>query len=1127
MRKMIYFITAVFVILLNINAKYIHHCLKVDINPDSHFINVVDKISFKKNAIKSKMFFLLDKNLTVSSNTPGLIIRLDKSKINAKDFGMDVQDFSKTSNISQNKYLMIINNDIKNKSEITLTYTGKINYEIKSLGSKYDRGFSQTPGLISDRGIYLAGSTYWIPWFNEDFMTYDLTVTVPKTWDIVSHGKRTTHKIIKDKKLIKWESKNPVEEIFIIGAKFHEYGISLNSTKIMVFLRTPDENLANKYLETTVQYMKMYGKLIGDFPYAKFALVENFWETGYGMPSFTLLGQKIIRFPFILHSSYPHELLHNYWGNSVYVDFKSGNWCEGLTVYMADHLIKEQRGQGLSYRRDKLQRFTDYVNAKNDFPLSKFLSRDSSYSEAIGYGKSMMVMEMLRYITGDKLFIKALQKFYRDNKFKSASYDDIRIAFESVTGKNLKPFFKQWIKRRGAPELKISNVKCDNKDKTEYRLSFRLSQIQKEDVFTLDIPVAVSFKDTIKFINVKMNKKEQSYVLSFHNKPLLIQVDPRYNVFRRLNYLEIPPTLSKIYGSSNILVVLPSGANKKDFSAYLKLSERWNKKNIEVILDKDITVLPSDKDIWIFGSKNLFENIIYKGIAVYDAEIKTDTVRFGQRVLDTKDNSFVISLRNPNNPKKTVNWLKVRTPETIDTLANKLMHYGKYSYLAFQGKDVVNSAKGNWNAIQSPLMVKIDKNEKSKAFTKLPKRNALAYLRPLFSAKRMMKHIKFLASDKLRGRGLGTPGIELAANYIVEQFKKIGLKPGGENGDYFQSFTTVINAQGKKGVVKNIIGYIQGTEPKYSKEAVIVSAHYDHLGLGWPDVKSGNRGKIHNGADDNASGISVMLELAQLLNKTYKPKRSIVFIAFTAEENGLIGSKYFVNNYKKFPMKKIIGNINLDTVGRLKGQKILVLNTSSAREWKFIFTGAGYVTGIASEMVSQQITASDQKSFIIKGIPAVQIFSGGHLDYHTPEDDIDKIDSDGLIKIASFVKEGIVYLADTDKKLTFKGLDNAKEHQKTNKKSSKRRNKRVSTGIMPDFAYNGRGVKIVLIKKDSPADKAGLRLGDIIIKLGKYKADNLREYSNDLKHFKPNDKTVITYIRDGKEFTTTIVLSKR
>jgi hypothetical protein len=1106
----------------------IHHKITVSLNPDSHYLEAVDKIILPKNMNKSSLYFLLVKDLTVKCLTPGIRIKLDSSKIKAGDFGMDVEDFSQSSSISQNKYRIIFNKESEGKSAIILRFSGKIYYELKQMGGEYDRGFSQTPGLISNQGVYLSGSTYWVPWFNNDLITYDLQVSIPEPWDVVSHGKRTLHKKENKKRIIKWESKTPAEEIFVIAAKFHEYSVNTASAKVMAFLRTADENLANKYLETTVQYMEMYHKLIGPFPYSKFALVENFWETGYGMPSFTLLGPKIIRFPFILHSSYPHELLHNYWGNSVYVDFQKGNWCEGITVYMADHLIKEQRGQALSYRREKLQRYTDYVTPENDFPLAKFMSRNSASSEAIGYGKSMMFMEMLRDKFGDKLFVKSFQKFNRDNKFKAASFDDIRIAFEAVTGKDLKSFFNQWINRTGAPELKIVKVESKIED-NRYFLEFILEQIQNEDTFDLDIPIAISFKDEIVLKKIKMNKRKQSFEIAFNKQPLLLQIDPRYNLFRKLNHLEIPPSLSKIYGSKNILILLPSKAEKSMLDAYKGLSRKWSRnktKTIEVKFDSELPSLPADKDIWILGERNLFKKVITKGISSYDAQVLPDAIKFRENTLQYNKHSFTVSVRHPNNPQRIVAWLTLEIPEAMDGIARKLMHYGKYSYLAFQGREVTNAAKGNWQAVNSPMLVEIVKNAKKTALTKLPKRRALAKLAPVFSSDLMIEHIKFLASDKLKGRGLGTAGIRTAANYIAGQFKKIGLAPGGDNGSYFQSFKTIVNAKGDKSEVKNIIGYIPGTNPEYKTESVVVSAHYDHLGLGWPDVRKGNAGKIHNGADDNASGIAVILELARLFNKTLKPARSVIFVAFTAEEAGLIGSNYYVNNYKLFPIQKVVGNINLDTVGRLYNKKLMVLNSSSAREWKFIFMGASYVTGIPSQMVSQQITASDQKSFIEKGVPGVQIFSGAHLDYHTPNDDSNRIDPAGLVKVAAFVREGILFLADTDKMLSFKGIkSNSANYSK--KALPAKGSRRVSTGIMPDFGFNGAGVSIASVKEGSPAFKSGLKAGDIVVKIDQYQINSLREYANALKNFKPGDRVRFTYIRAKKTKTTALVLIER
>src|SRR4030067_3140966 len=357
----------------------IHHKISVSMDPAKHWIDATDQIVIPAIQVKPVIYFLLNNNLTVTSETPGVLLKLDQSGVKAEDFGMDREDFNLSPEFKQNKYALTFENKSEGDISFTLKIGGTINYPIKQLGEEYARGYSKTPGIIDEKGVYLAGSTYWVPWFNNNWISFELTATVPQPWNVVSQGKRTLNEVKDGNHIIRWDSPEPMEEIYFIAAQFTEYSKSAGATDVMAFLRTPDETLANKYLEATAQYLEMYRKLVGPYPFTKFALVENFWETGYGMPSFTLLGPQIIRFPFILTTSYPHELLHNYWGNSVYVNTEKGNWCEGLTAY----------------RRTTLQKFTDFVNETNDFPVSKFSSRHNSAEEAIGYGKVSMICEML------------------------------------------------------------------------------------------------------------------------------------------------------------------------------------------------------------------------------------------------------------------------------------------------------------------------------------------------------------------------------------------------------------------------------------------------------------------------------------------------------------------------------------------------------------------------------------------------------------------------------------------------------------------------------------------------------------------------------------------------------------
>jgi hypothetical protein len=1120
--------------ILTADDLYLHHELEVIIKPKDKFLRVSDRVTLPNNSIKKDMYFLLHGDLKVDLSSPKGEIRLIEEEVKSELFGVQDTKFEQPEDIPYNLYKITVDGKEQKSREIMINYEGIIDHPVKNISKEYARGFSETPGIISDEGTYLAGATYWLPWFNNELVTFNLSVSVDPDWRVVSQGKRSEEEISKEKYSVRWESPEPMDEVFLIAAKFKEYSKKTGNVNVLAFLRTPDESLANKYLETTAQYLDMYNQLIGTYPYSKFALIENFWETGYGMPSFTLLGPKVIRFPFILHSSYPHELLHNWWGNSVFVDYDSGNWCEGLTVFMADHLIKEQRGQGAEYRRGSLQAYTDYVNDDNEFPLSEFRSRTDAASSSIGYNKSMMLFNMLRQEVGDDAFKQAMQKFYRANKFRKAGFNDIQTAFEDVTGKNFKAFFEQWVNKKGAPVLEVSDAGVNRKD-DGYHLTFNLKQTQSGDAYNLRVPIAIYLEgktepEIKKFL---MNKKEQIFEQVFEQRPLGIDVDPQFDIFRRLDRNEIPPALSQVFGAEKIMIVLSADEEPDKMAAYKKLADSWAKSepdNIEIVIDKDIGSLPSDRAIWIFGINNKFKTSVIKGLSPYDIEINELQYRIGKSTVSPTNNSIVLSTRNPENPEYVIVWLTADNITALPGLGRKLPHYGKYSYLSFEGEEPTNILKGQWPAVDSPMSANISYEDiEISDFRRgnLPKREALATLAPVFSEKRMLDHVKYLASEELEGRGLGSEGIEKAAKYIASEFQKAGLKPGLKPGEGENSFFQIWREQPSKDkkmmTLKNVVGILPGKNQEWSDQSLVVCAHYDHLGLGWPDVRKGNEGKIHFGADDNASGVAIMLELAKLLGSNFTPDRTIIFIAFSGEESGLLGSRYYIKNAKKYPAKKIIGALNLDTVGRLGKNKILILNSSSASEWKHIARGIGFVTGIDYELVSQDLDASDQVSFIEAGVPAIQIFSGPHRDYHRPSDRVEKIDVAGMVKIASFTREAIAYLAEREEPMTFTGSGKTS----AKKPAAARTGRKVGTGIMPDFAYQGKGVRAAEVAPGSPAANAGLQKGDVIIKLGDRNVGNLREYSDALKSYQPGDITTIVFLHEEKELTSKITLKAR
>lgn len=704
---------------LSVHAKgVIRHNIKVLLKPNKHIIKAEDKITLPQEFVNAEILsFRLHKNLKPVSITKGVKF-LDANP------STDKYDISTQYHIEKPQGIL----------SFTLRYSGKIYEPIEHQEEEYARSYGETSGIISSDGIYLGEESLWYPNFINNGLTFKLDVICPGGWSVVSQGKRYQSTEGKVRHIV-WESLEPQEEIYIVGGKFSEYRKTSGRVTAEVYLRSQDKKLADSYLDTTLQYINMYSKLIGAYPYSKFALVENFWETGYGMPSFTLMGSKIIRFPFIIHSSYPHEILHNWWGNSVFVDYQAGNWCEGLTAYLADYLIKEQHGKGLEYRRTALQRYTDYVNSNKDFPITAFRSRHSSVTQVIGYDKTMMFFHMLRREMGEKLFRNGLQSFYKQNKFKRASFDDIQKAFSEVYGKSLKSEFEQWVKRTGAPKLSIEEVSYEGED-GQYSIKGILKQTQHGSAYRLNVPVVIYSKKRKEAYRktLLMENKELRFSLKLTSQPIRLDIDPEFDLFRRLDRNEIPPALSQAFGSDDVLIVLPSTAPDNLKKNYLKLANSWKNSQFSMVsirFDNEISKLPMKGAIWLFGWENKFGHNVKNMLKDYNVLIK-DKITIGKTQVERKTCSAVFAARRPENQNSAIVWVATDNETAISGLGRKLPHYRKYSYLIFNGDAPSISLKGQWPTLHSPMSVLLRPGNGSNTKTQYEKRSALAYMPSAF-----------------------------------------------------------------------------------------------------------------------------------------------------------------------------------------------------------------------------------------------------------------------------------------------------------------------------------------------------------------------------------------------------------
>jgi len=672
-----------------------HHKMKVEVAPESHSLTVVDELTFGARDCSSPIRFNLHEGLRPLVVSPSQAdLKLISTSYEDRDQELGVEHYELALPCGQN--------------QITLSYAGTLFHKVKDPTDPYSRGTSDSPGLISEEGVVLSSSTFWYPQLEntkDSFVTFTIDVANNKNFRFMSTGEKLSDS--------SFSETTPQEDIYLIGAAFSLYEKATNNgVALSAYLRTPDEDMANKYLGVTEGYLNRYSTLVGPYPYKKFDLVENFWDTGFGMPSFTLLGSNIIRLPFIINTSYPHEVLHDWWGNSVYVDYSRGNWCEGITAYMADHLMSELNGAGDSYRRDTLQKFTDFVTEKNDFPLTKFLNRINAPTEAVGYGKALMFFHMMRVKLGDAAFKKGFTHFYLNNKFKKVSYAEIQKSLEVASGKNLEEDFSQWTKRTGAPTLKIAEATVSSID-NGYRLHVRLSQVQTENIFSIKIPLSVTLEGESTAIQseVEMRERELTINLDFSKRPVFLQVDPEFDLMRRLAKDEVPAVLTMALGASKTYFVISEKNDKEAQKKFIdNLSQALPKEgSFEVVSDSAVSSLPAGSSVWILGKANKFVSAFNDSVKDKGTLVGDNDIQVSGQTSPVTNNSFTLVSRDMKTQNVMV-FVSANDANSYEILANKLIHYGKYSYLVFAGETLTNKQKGVWKLSSSSMSVALAPN---------------------------------------------------------------------------------------------------------------------------------------------------------------------------------------------------------------------------------------------------------------------------------------------------------------------------------------------------------------------------------------------------------------------------------
>jgi aminopeptidase N len=551
---------------------------------------------------------------------------------------------------------------------------------------EYSRGTlaEETTGIIGEEGVFLSPETHWYPDRPGEYATFSIKIVTPTGFESLTEGRLVERRAGGETVETEWDVSYPSKGLYLVAGDYLVKEIDSDGVKIMGYFFPSEVDLIDSYVQASARYVAMYNKLIGPYPFSKFAVVENFFPTGYGMPSYTLLGKRVLRLPFIIHTSLGHEVAHNWWGNGVYVDYAGGNWCEGMTVYFADYRYKEaiSDSAAFEYRRTINIDFTSYVNEDNDFPLSEFEERTTPASRTIGYGKSAMVFHMLKRLVGEETFYRSLRRFYEEYRFKEASWKDIRHTFEHVSGMDLESYFDQWVNGKGAPLLKLENAAL-HEEEGSFRIEVALAQEPAHDI---RVPIHIEGEDTVYVTEISLAAPRETIDFAVDFEPVRLSVDPGHDVLRRLSPMEIPPTISAVLGDENAVIALPSLADEGKRSAYTALSEQLSRTGQAQVLEDTLVTMQHLESGAVIVLGGPAENTVHRMLEL-PSSVTMSADRFtvaGEDYTDAGHSAFV-AFRNPVNPAASICVIAGNSAESIEQSGYKIIHYGKYSYVTFNG----------------------------------------------------------------------------------------------------------------------------------------------------------------------------------------------------------------------------------------------------------------------------------------------------------------------------------------------------------------------------------------------------------------------------------------------------------
>jgi len=699
----------------------IRHELRASIDPDQHQLTVIDRMVVRVGDAHHPLEFTLAKSLR--PDTIALVTRVGTGE-RLTSVSIPPGDVATDSNL-QSLRLSLPDH---RQGEVTLEwrYRGAIDDPPREPRHLRFVTPSETSGHLGPEGVYLSSETGWYPDLAGSLASYALTVEMPRGWTTVSQGhggaKEDCTKPRSDgscRTVQTWES-GVTEALTLVANRFSVKTRDWKSVNgqvvcLATYLFPDDAALADEYLDAAAKYLDVYVPLLGPFPFEQFAVVENFFASGLGMPSFTLLGSGSIKRHYTQPYALGHEIVHSWIGNSVWNRPESGNWVEGLTTYLTNYywheLIHDDR-QAREQRRLMLQGYSLYVTPQQDYPIAAFQRKSDEKDNAIGYQKAAMVFHQLRLEIGDEAFWRGVKQLVADMSGHHADWRDLERIFTQTSGRELRWFFAQWIERAGAPAVAIAEATASPRQDQPGAYTLRVRLIREGGAFRFVLPLAITMKGSAKSVAVALSAEQHDIELVVPAEPLNLSIDPEFMSLQRLRREQLAPVLN-LFVTDQRKAVLPlfsdSAAPFKDLVARIEAQDaQAPTEHKTTILPVDIVALPPSGSVLIVATSDRHAQVqswLAKACGNL-ATVGPEGFRIAGTAYEGRRMAVLLSCHRPDAPGSVMTVLYAMDPAAAAKVARLLFFYGWQSAVVFDEGTVTK--REMWQEFQGMKEVRRD-----------------------------------------------------------------------------------------------------------------------------------------------------------------------------------------------------------------------------------------------------------------------------------------------------------------------------------------------------------------------------------------------------------------------------------